>query len=59
IHGAPAEDRVSGFGGERRHSEVRELSPEAEAKDTELVPTRRMPSDAKWALWQAELEKLG
>ena len=35
-----------------------ELSPEAEARDMERATTRRMPSDAKWALWQAELETL-
>ncbi len=35
-----------------------ELSPKAEARDTELVPTRRMPSDAAAALWLNELEDL-
>ena len=35
-----------------------ELSPQTEASDMEHVPTRRMPSDAKWTLWQSELEKL-
>jgi hypothetical protein len=34
------------------------LSPQAEARDMELVPTRRMPSDAKMNLWQTELETL-
>jgi len=37
---------------------MRELSPEAEARDMEQVTTRRMPSDAKRNLWQAELETL-
>jgi len=37
---------------------MRELSAKAEAKDMKRVPTRRMPSDAKWNLWQAELETL-
>ena len=32
--------------------------PQAGAKDTEHVPTRRMPSDAKMNLWQAELDTL-
>ena len=27
-------------------------------KDTKPGPTRRMPSDAQWTLWQAELETL-
>ena len=35
-----------------------EISPEAEARDMKRATTRRMPSDAKWALWQAELETL-
>ena len=35
-----------------------ELSPEAEARDMKRATTRRMPSDAKWTLWQAELETL-
>ena len=30
----------------------------ADARDLELVPTRRMPSDAVAALWQEELEGL-
>ena len=35
-----------------------ELSPEAEARDMKRVTTGRMPSDAKWTLWQVELETL-
>ena len=35
-----------------------ELSPEAEARDMEFAPTRRMPSDAVAALWLEELEGL-
>ena len=35
-----------------------ELSPKAEARDMKQVMTRRMPSDAKWTLWQQELETL-
>ena len=35
-----------------------ELSPEAEARDMTLATTRRMASDAKWTLWQSELETL-
>lgn len=37
-----------------------ELSPphRGEARDMELLPTRRMPSDAVAALWMEELEKL-
>ena len=35
-----------------------ELSPEVEARDMERATTRRMPSDAKWTLWQQELETL-
>ena len=27
-------------------------------KDTKPGPTRRMPSDAQWTLWQTELETL-
>ena len=34
------EAQRSGFDLERRHSEMSELSPEAEAKDMELVSTR-------------------
>ncbi len=37
---------------------MRELSPAAEAKDMKRATTRRMPSDAKWTLWQQELETL-
>ena len=32
--------------------------PQAGARDRKLVPTRRMPTDAKMNLWQAELEAL-
>ena len=35
-----------------------DLSPQAEGRDMERATTRRMPSDAKWNLWQAELETL-
>ena len=35
-----------------------ELSPKAEARDMERATTRRMASDAKWTLWQQELETL-
>ena len=35
-----------------------EPSPTAQARDMELVPTRRMPSDAVAALWLEELEGL-
>lgn len=35
-----------------------ELSPQAEARDMQQATTRRMPSDAKWTLWQEELETL-
>lgn len=35
-----------------------ELWPQAEARDIELVPTRRMPSDAASKLWLDELEGL-
>ena len=35
-----------------------ELSPQAEARDMKQATTRRMPSDAKWTLWQAELDSL-
>ncbi len=35
-----------------------ELSLQAEARDMQQVTTRRMPSDAKMNLWQAELETL-
>ncbi len=37
--GAPAEAQRSGFGGERRGSEMAELSAKLEAKDMELAPT--------------------
>ena len=37
--GVPIEAQRSGFNGERRHSEMSELSPKAEAKDMELVLT--------------------
>ncbi len=33
-----------------------ELWPQAEARDMELVPTRRAPSDAAAKLWLDELE---
>ncbi len=35
-----------------------ELWPQAKARDMELVPTRRMPSDAAAKLWLDELEGL-
>ena len=35
-----------------------ELWPQAEGSDMELVPTRRMPSDAQAAVWLAEVEAL-
>ena len=35
-----------------------EPSPTAQARDMELVPTRRMPSDAVAALWLEEVEGL-
>ncbi len=35
-----------------------ELWPQAEAKDMELVPARRMPSGASAKLWLDELEAL-
>ena len=35
-----------------------ELWPQTKAKDTELVPTRRMPSDAVAKLWLDELEEV-
>ena len=35
-----------------------ELSPKAKARDIKRATTRRMPSDAKMNLWQAELETL-
>ena len=35
-----------------------ELSPEAEVSDMKRATTRRMTSDAKWTLWQSELETL-
>ncbi len=35
-----------------------ELWPQAEARDMELVPTRRAPSDAAAKLWLDELEGL-
>ena len=35
-----------------------ELWPQAEAKDMELVSTRRMPSDAVAKLWLDELEEV-
>ena len=35
-----------------------ELWPQAEARDMELVPTRRMPSDAVAKLWLDELEEI-
>ena len=56
--GAPAGARRSGSGGERRRSGMSEPSPTAHARDMELVPTRRMPSDAVAALWLEELEGL-
>ena len=56
--GVPAGAQRSGSGGARRSRGKSELSPEAEARDMERATTRRMPSDAKWALWQAELETL-
>ena len=37
---------------------MREISPQAEAKDMKQATTRRMPSDAKVNLWQAELDTL-
>ena len=37
---------------------MNELWPQAEARDMELVPTRRMPSDAVARLWLDELEAL-
>lgn len=46
------------FSGERRRSGASERWPKAGARDTELVPTRRMPSDAVAALWMDELEGL-
>ena len=57
-YGAPGATRRSGRGGERRSSVVSELLPWAKARDTKLVTTRRMPSDAHAALWQAEAEAL-
>jgi len=54
---APRESAVR-FSGERRRSGVSERWPKACARDTELVPTRRMPSDAVAALWMDELEGL-
>ena len=36
----PSEIQRSGFARERRHSEMREFSPKAEAKDMELVSTK-------------------
>ena len=35
-----------------------ELWPQAEAKDMELVPARRMPSGAVAKLWLDELEEI-
>ena len=43
--GAPMGAQRSGSHGERRSSEMSELSPQAEAKDMELAPTR--PPDAQ------------
>lgn len=37
---------------------MNELWPQAEARYMELVPTRRMPSDAAAKLWLDELEAL-
>ena len=51
----PRENAVR-FSGERRRSGASEGWPKAGARDTELVPTRRMPSDAVAALWMDELE---
>lgn len=39
VLGAPAEAQRSGFGGERSRSEMKELSPQAEASDMELAAT--------------------
>ncbi|MGN8876283.1 hypothetical protein [Pseudoflavonifractor sp. HCP28S3_F10] len=46
------------FSGERRRSGASERRQKACARDTGLVPTRRMPSDAVAALWMDELEGL-
>lgn len=42
--GDPIEAQRSGFDGERRHSAANELSPQGEARDAQLVPTKDKPS---------------
>lgn len=43
--GAPGETQRSGFGGERRSSEVNELSAKPEARDAELATTMDAPEE--------------
>ena len=61
--GVPIEAQRSGFDGERRSSEMSELSPKAEARDMELAPTRSRrpgpwPSRRSWTIcWQMSPNK--
>ena len=52
--------RVSGFRGERRRKEAGAVFAARRKRSlADFATTRRMPSDADWALWRAELETLG
>lgn len=56
-HGAPGKTQ-SVFLGRGGTAEWTSFRPWPEARHMELVPTRRMPSDAAVTLWMDELEGL-